>query len=128
VYRAAVTARACWEKRATKQTLALADELFGWLREIDPALELKYNKFYIGLARTSRPDNFVTFTPKKDWLWFEMRLERDDEAQAKLDAAGLEANYDARSGNYKIRLTKAYIPKQKELVISLMTQAHEDSE
>lgn len=67
-------------------------------------------------------------TPKKDWLWLEVRLERDDDLLAKLDAAGLEAKYDARWGTYRIRLTKADIPKQRDLVVSFMTQAHGDSE
>ena len=124
----AATDRTYWEKRATKHTLAMVDEAFSWLRDIDPALELKYNKFYIGLARAGRPDNFVAFRPKKDWIWLEVRLDRDDEAQAKLDEAGLEAKYDTRWGRYNIRLTKADLPKQRDLLVSLMQQAHGSSE
>ena len=58
---AEVTDRAYWEKRGSKQTLAMADELLGVVREIDPGLELKYNKFYIGLAKDGHPNNFVIF-------------------------------------------------------------------
>ncbi len=123
----AVTDRAYWEKRASKQTLGIADELFGWLHEIDTALELKYNKFYIGLARGGRPDNFVTFSPRKDWLWLEARLERDEETQATLDAAGLEAKYDPRWGNYRIRLNKGDAAKHRDLLLALMTRARGDT-
>ena len=44
------TDRAYWEKKGTKQTVQLADELLGVAREMDSSLELRYNKFYIGLS------------------------------------------------------------------------------
>lgn len=80
--------RAYWEKRGSKHTLAMADEMLGWLQELDPGLELKYNKFYIGLAKDGRPNNFVSFRPQKDWLRVDIKLERSDETQAQLDASG----------------------------------------
>ena len=46
---AAPTDRSYWEKRATTETVALADQMLNVLRELDPSLNLKYNKFYIGL-------------------------------------------------------------------------------
>lgn len=126
---AEVADRAYWEKRGTKQTLAMTDELLGWLHEIDPGLELKYNKFYIGLAKNGRPHNFVTFSPLKDWVRVEFKLERSDETQAQLDDAGLDVmTYDARWGNYRIRLAKGDMAKNKELLVDLMRRAHGDAE
>ena len=58
---AAPTDRAYWEKRATTETVALADQMLNVLRELDPSLNLKYNKFYIGLEKDGQ-DNFVTFS------------------------------------------------------------------
>lgn len=65
---AAPTDRAYWEKRATKATVALADQMLELLRGFDPTLNLKYNKFYIGLEKDGQPYNFVTFRPKKTSL------------------------------------------------------------
>ena len=62
---AAPTDRGYWEKRGSKATLGVADELLTVLKELDPSLEFKYNKFYIGLSKDGRPYNFVTFAPKK---------------------------------------------------------------
>src|SRR5438477_4003691 len=45
-----VTDRGYWESRGTKATLAMVDQLLNIIHEFDPTLELKYNKFYIGLA------------------------------------------------------------------------------
>jgi predicted transport protein len=118
--------RGYWEKRGSKQTVAMADEMFGWLHDLDPGLELKYNKFYIGLAKDGRSNNFVSFRPQKVGLRVEIRLERSDDTQALLDHSGLTAmDYDDRWGHYWIRLDKADLTKHKDLLISLMTKAHE---
>lgn len=117
--------RGYWEKRATKQTLAMADEMFEVVRTLDPGLELKYNKFYIGLAKNGQPNNFVIFRPKKDWLRVEIRLERSDEMQAQLDKSGLDVmDYDTRWGRYRIRLAKGDIAKHREFLAALMARAH----
>ena len=58
----AVTDRNFWEtERGTKQTVAMADQLFSLITVLDKNLELKYNKFYIGLATNGQPNNFVVF-------------------------------------------------------------------
>jgi hypothetical protein len=60
--------REYWEDRGTKKTVALADELLSLVKSFAPELELKYNKFYIGLAEDGRPNNFVSFRPQKRTL------------------------------------------------------------
>jgi predicted transport protein len=120
--------RAYWEKRGSKQTLAMADEILKWLRELDPGLDLKYNKFYIGLAKDGRPNNFVSFRPKKDWLRVEIKLERSDEIQRQLEASGLDVmDYDGRWGQYRVRLGKEDLAKHKDFLMSLMAKAHDGS-
>ena len=122
----AVTDRAYWEGRASKQTLAMVDEMVEVVRSLDPGLEQKYNKFYIGLAKDGRPKNFVIFRPKKNWLRLEVRLDRSDEMQAQLDGSGLDVmDYDARWGRYRIRLAKGDIAKHKQVLAALMAKAHE---
>jgi predicted transport protein len=121
----AVTNRAYWEERASKQTLAMADELLELVRNLDRELELKYNKFYIGLAKNGQPNNFVIFRPKKDWLRLEVRLDPSDEMQAQMDGSGLDVmDYDARWGRYRIRLAKGDVSKHKDLIVALMSKAY----
>jgi hypothetical protein len=45
--------RAYWEKKGNKATVQLADDLLAVAREIDPSLELRYNKYYIGVSKDS---------------------------------------------------------------------------
>ena len=123
-----VTDRAYWEKRASKSTLEITDALAAIVNEIAPDFSLKYNKFYIGLAKDGQPSNFVTFRPKKDWVRFEPRLERSDDIQAKLDEAGLDAmEYDSRWGRYRIRLAKGDPKKHEELLKEILKLAYEDA-
>lgn len=122
------TDRAFWEKRASKATLELADEILVLVRKLDPSLSFKYNKFYIGLARDGQPRNFVIFRPKKDYLRIEVRLERSEEIQAQLDAAGVDVmEYDSRWSRYRIRLLKADLQKHAELLVSLLKRSFQQS-
>jgi hypothetical protein len=70
---AAPTDRTYWESRGTKETVSLADELLELARQFDPSLELKYNKFYIGLSKGGQPFNFLQFIPKKNQINLEVK-------------------------------------------------------
>lgn len=120
--------RGYWESRATKKTVALADDLLEIIKTFDPEFELKYNKYYIGLAKDDRPNNFAIFRPRKRGVRLDFRLERSDEVEEQLDAAGLDMlDYERRGRRYRLRLTKAEIEQQRELLTHLLQRAYERS-
>ncbi len=120
----AATDRSFWEARASKQTLAMADEILKHVKAFDSGLDLKYNKFYIGIAKGGQPNNFVIFRPKKDWLRLEVRLEKSEETQAELDDSGLDVmDYDSRWGRYRLRLTPADAAKHQEFIVAFLEKA-----
>jgi predicted transport protein len=120
----AVTDRSFWEARASKQTLAMADTILQLVKEFDRGIELKYNKFYIGLAKNGQPNNFAIFRLKKDWLRLEVRLEKSEETQMELDASGLDVmDYDARWGRYRLRLASSDVTKHREFIIDFLAKA-----
>ena len=120
-----ITDRAYWEARGSKATVAMADELLEIVRGVDPSLELKYNKFYIGLARQGHPDNFVVFRPKKNYIRVEPRLDKDDPIEQKIEAAGLDVmDYDDRWSRYRIRLTKGDVKKHLEVLTDLLSSSY----
>jgi Domain of unknown function (DUF5655) len=122
------TDRSYWEKRGTKATLEVTDSLLARVRELDPELALKYNKFYIGLAKNGQPSNFVIFRPKKDWVRLEPRLERSDEIQSKLEEAGVDVmEYDSRWGRYRIRLSKGDVQKHQALIKEILSTAYDEA-
>lgn len=120
-----VTDRMYWEKWGSKSTLAMVDELLEIIKTFDPSLELKYNKFYIGLAKEGKPSNFVIFRPKKNFVRIEPRLDRSEQMQERLETEGLDVmDYDDRWGRYRIRLSKGDIKKHSEFLSDLLTEAH----
>ena len=123
-----VTDRSYWEKRGSKKTVAMVDQLLTMMRELDPSLELKYNKFYIGLAKGGQTNNFVIFKPKKNFLRIEPRLQRSNEAHERLENAGLDVmDYDDHWGRYRIRLSVGDIEKNQDVISQVMSEAFEAS-
>jgi hypothetical protein len=123
-----VTDRAYWEERGSNAALSMTDSLLEMVKEWDDELALKYNKFYIGLARNEQPNNFVVFRPKKEWLRVELKLERTDELEAELEKEGLDVmGYDTKWGKYRIRLAKGEVKKHEALLRDLLKQAYDGS-
>jgi hypothetical protein len=119
------TDRAYWESRSSKKTVAMAEELMAIAKTHDPSLEMKYNKFYIGLARNGHPCNFVMFRPKKGFIRFEPRLKNLPETQESLESAGLDVmDYDSRWGRYRIRLQPGDIAKHKDILTKVIADAY----
>jgi hypothetical protein len=122
------TDRVYWEQRSNKATVAMTDVLLEMVKALDPDLALKYNKFYIGLAKDGAPFNFVVFRPQKDSVRFEPRLEQSEAVQAKIDEAGLEVmDYDSKWGRYRIRLGKSDINKHEAILKELLTMAYKQA-
>jgi hypothetical protein len=124
----AVTDRAYWEVRATRETVALADRLLAIIHESDPGFELKYNKHYIGLAKNGLANNFVVFKPRKKIIEISPRLDETEELNQKLEAEGLDfLEYDKRWGRYRVRLTASDIEQHKILIEQMLRQAFENN-
>ena len=103
----------------------MADQLLEIARTHDPSLELKYNKFYIGLAKIGIPCNFVVFRPKKGFIRFEPRLKNTTETQERLESAGLDVmDYDSRWGRYRIRLQPGEVDKNKQILTEVIAEAY----
>jgi predicted transport protein len=120
------TDRAYWEKQGTKATVQLADELLSIVREIDPSLELKYNKLYIGLSRAGQPFNFVIFRPKKKHIRVEIRLPRTEDVDAKVEQSGIEVlDYDETYQSYRFSVIADDLVKHRELLLELMRAAYQ---
>ena len=116
--------RAYWESKGSKATVALADQLLSIVHEFDPALDLKYNKFYIGLAKNGRANNFVSFIPHKKSLLLQPDIDQSDEIDKKIEDVGLEPlEYDKKWGRYRIPLGVEDVKKHGEFLKELIGQA-----
>ncbi|MFC4671970.1 hypothetical protein ACFO5X_25705 [Seohaeicola nanhaiensis] len=126
----APTDRSYWEnQKATPKTLALMEKVFDLVKEADPEVELKYNKFYVGLIKQGRAQNYVTFRPNRTSMTLEPKLPRTDETDAMLEAAGLETlEYATRWNHYRIRVTEKDIKTHTDLFRQLIDEARDRRE
>lgn len=122
-----VVDRSYWEKRGTKSTVGMADDLLELIHSFAPAFELKYNKFYIGLAKDGQPNNFTIFRPQKNGLRLEVRINKSDELEEKINEAGLDLIDYTKWGRYRIRLLKEDIKKHEDFIKELLQQSFSQS-
>ena len=119
-----VTDREYWLKRGSAETVKMADEILLLIKGFAEGFELKYNKFYVGLAKDKQPNNFTIFKPRKKDLNIEIKLPASDEIQAMIDKAGLDdMGYDGKWGRYRIRLPKDELKSKKEVLAEIMKRS-----
>lgn len=119
-----ITDRKYWENRSTTKMLKSVDAIFSDINQLAPGYDLKYNKFYIGLAKDGVAKNFIIFKPKKSFLYLVIKGTEDPEKVKALENVGLDVNYAARWKEYNIRLL-GYdeYKKHKELLDKLIKEA-----
>lgn len=123
-----VADRSYWEKRGTASTVAMADDLLDIIKLFDPSFELKYNKFYIGLAKEGQPNNFAIFRPQKNGLRLEVRLKKAEQIEEKFNDLGLDLmDYDVKWGRYRIRLVINDIKKHADFLKELLQDAYSEA-
>lgn len=118
------TDRKYWEAKASKTMLILADQVLSMVKAKDPAVELKYNKFYIGLAENGLPRNYVTMRPRRRHVNVSLRIPRSDEMSDRIEESGIEMlPYEGRWGNYRLLLKEQDLSEYRELLSELIEVA-----
>jgi len=119
-----VTDRNYWFLRGSKDTLQIVDDLFKLIKQINSNLELKYNKFYIGMSDNEKINNFVQFRPKKQFVIIEIKHPRDQVLEDEISQAGLDLmDYDKQWNRQRIRITAKDLPTHAGLLLKLFQQA-----
>lgn len=122
-----VVDRSYWEKRGTKTTVSMADELLEYIHAFDPSFELKYNKFYIVLAKDGQLNNFAVFRPKKKYLRLDLKLNKSEQIEEKINDTDIELIDYTKSGRYRIRLSKNDIQKSEEFLKEILRQSYDET-
>jgi hypothetical protein len=120
-----VTDRNYWEtQKGTQKTVKVVDEALELITEVIPGYQLKYNKFYIGLAQNGRADNFILFRAKKNFTRMEIRLEKSEELENEIESKGIDLmDYDKRYGKYRIKITSNDLKKHKDFIKDLVRKS-----
>ena len=121
----AATDRAYWEARGTKATVQIADELAEITKSLGIPVELKYNKYYIGVTLNGTPVTWIRFRPRRTFTRFEPRLLPSDTLRKRCEDAGLNTSYDQRRGRFRIELQAGDVAKHREILTEIIKEAHE---
>lgn len=120
------TDRNYWENNSTHNMLKFVDNIFKELKNIVPGYELKYNKFYIGIAKDGVTKNYFSFKPKKKYKYLQFKGDEDSNIISKFEDAGFEISYQPRFKEYSVRIDKnEQFEKNKELFMKIIENARD---
>jgi hypothetical protein len=104
----------------------MVDKLLGFINTFVPGFELKYNKYYIGLSKDGRTNNFVTFIAKEKHLLHFIHIKQSDDIQGDIDESGMDfIGYNKYDRAYRFRISKGEIQKNKDFLTGFMNMAYE---
>ncbi len=119
--------RAYWiEKKGTKDTVGLGDQLLEMVREFEPDIALNYTKFYIGLSKNGQSNSSIQLRPQKKRLLLGVRLQRSQKTEEHLaEKTDLDFAYNRHRHSYEIKLNKSDIENHGDVLKQLMNSAYE---
>jgi hypothetical protein len=107
----------------------MVDQVLHMVHEFDPGLELKYNKFYIGLAEGGQPHNFIVMRSRKNTLVLTIRLKQSVDIESRLEESGIGApEFDKRESGYRIRLGADDVTARQKILRELIEMAYREHE
>lgn len=123
---AQVTDRNYWLKNGSVSTVKIADSLMEEINKFtDEHIDLKYNKYYIGLARNGVPFNFIALRPKKNTINIDIKLPYSEDIQEEINQHGLDdMGYDKRWRQYRLRLNEKDVKNNKDFLLGLFHKAY----
>ena len=114
-----------WEEKSSKQMLSVVDSVIELVREIEPRLVARYNKFYIGLGIDGQANNFISFKPRKKFVCLQIKLPSSDQTDTVLDSTDLQVlPYEKHWSHYRVQITQKDIDANREVLLSLMKDAN----
>ena len=122
------TDREYWEGRSNPEYLALMDSMLELLHDIDPSIELNYNKQYVGLIGDHPSKTYVVFKPKKTQLNVEIKLPKEDAYDSLLDETRIVQNqYSRRNRQYRLVIQPGISESDQQLLQQMFKDAYEQS-
>ena len=114
------TDRKYWESKSSPQMLSVSDDILKLINEVDSTVSLKYNKYYIGLARNGLASNFVSLKPRKKHVIMQFKMARTDEVTKLIEDSGVDTlPFDGRWSNYRLSLIAKDLSEYRELLVEL---------
>lgn len=119
------TDRQYWLKKASQETVSVADGLLEIVHEVTGGrtFELNYNKHYIGLANGGVANNFISMKPRKLNVVLNVKLPRTDELTELIEQSLELISYDNRWSFYQVRVTRNDLAENRNVLRELIESA-----
>lgn len=120
--------RTYWENEASGSSLKLVDDCLEILREIIPEVDLKYNKYYIGLTVSGIGSAFIRFKPKKKFTRIEAKISDQEEWKSRLEDAGLTVLPSTGShGRVCVQVDRKDLDHKRDLLKELFEKSYQEN-
>ena len=108
--------RTYWEKRSSKASMDIVDEVLAFARGKNNQISLKYNKGYIGATLSGQTFNFITMQAQKKAVRLAVTSPRTDDYDQEITSAGFEFEYNDRRKKYIIYLDQDSFSANRDLI------------
>lgn len=122
-----ITNRDYWLKKASAETMEIADEFLVLLNELKVGHSLQYKKANIGIVLNEQPFPFLFLKPrKKNHILFVIKMLRDSELDKLVENSGLDyMEYNAKASRYRIRISQEDLLSNREILKQIILYVQE---
>lgn len=122
------TNRDYWiQKKASEETVAIADRILTMCQAFAPNLSQSYKKNYIGFRLNNHAFNFALCKPRPQSMHLEISLPKTEELDQEIEASGMDVlSYNRHFGLYRVSLKTADIDTHSEYLTSLLQRAYNE--
>ena len=107
--------------------MKLAEDLLALVNEISSDHQLSFKKFYLGLTKNNRPNNFIGFRPQRNSINLDIKMGESEDIQKKIDERNIfDIGY--KYGCYRIKLNKEEVKKNNDFLKELFEIAYKNSQ
>lgn len=123
-----VVDRAYWELRGSPESLSVVDDCLAILKDINPKLNIKYNKHYIGLFDGIRANNFVVFRAQKKFIRVEAWASEKQVWIKKLEDVGITTfPRGPETKSIHFRLDQSEVKQHRDLLEVLFQECYQET-
>lgn len=116
------TDRNYWNTRATKKTVAMADDILNMINaNVNTQQNLNYNKYYIGLHDGIKSRNFIYIKPKKQFTHLFIEVDGKENWIEQIEEKGISASIYKKF--IQLTLTPEQLKDNNELIGKLIEEA-----
>ncbi len=112
-----------WEKRASKRSLEMVDELLStFLKPLSKDLSLKFNKREVIVEKNGVKTNFVRFKPRKSFVNVFVLLEDKSGILKELDNSSID--YEVKDNEIRLRTDKEQVKEYQKILTAMFDKAY----